>query len=55
MDVKKVLYWKRSKDFFLRKNLKKISIVVSNVIGPEGTMIDKAEHPSNKYMHNEYR
>ena len=40
---------KRSKGIFVRENLKKISIVIKNVIWSEKTLIHKAELPSNYF------
>ena len=36
----------------MRENLKKISIVIKNVIGSEDTLTHKAERPSNYFFSN---
>ena len=38
----------------MRENLKKISIVIKNVIGSEDTLMHKAERPSN-YFSNTFK
>ena len=45
--LKKIKIKKRSKSNFVRKNLKKISIVIKKVTGSEFTLTHKAERPSN--------
>ena len=57
VDVKRDLHLKRSKGLFVRKNLKKISIVIKNVIWSEKTLIQKqsilAIIFSNSFTHNQ--
>ena len=45
--LKGIYIKKRSKGNFVRENLKKIGIVIKNVIWSEKTLVHKAEHPSN--------
>ena len=50
VDVKKDLNSKRSKGIFVRKNLKKISIVIKNISGSEDPLKPEAEGPSNYFF-----
>ena len=34
----------------MSENLKKISIIIKNVIGSEDTLMHKAEHPNNYFF-----
>ena len=47
--LKGIYIKKRSKGIFVRENLKKISIVIKNVIWSEKTL-HKVEHPSNYFF-----
>ena len=48
--LKGIYIKKRSKGIFVRENLKKISIVIKNVIWTEKYMMHKAERPSNYFF-----
>ena len=41
---------KKIKGKFCARKSKKISMVIKNVIGSDGTLLHKAEHPSNYFF-----
>ena len=49
-DFDRDLHSKRSKGFFVHENLKKINIVIKNVIWSEKTLMLKAERSSNYFF-----
>ena len=48
VDVKMDLNLKKSKEIFVRE--KKKNFLIKNVIGPEDTMMHKAQRPSNYFF-----
>ena len=45
---------KRTKGIFVRENLKKISIIIKNIIWSEITLMHQAVHPSNYFLSNSF-